>query len=279
MPTEITELCRQYSALLERLEETEQEESELYTRLAQCSQHCLEGLRQFRRSITTHGFPDRDTEIHFFKHIKPAIAGRHRYYKRIQLLHLGELKGCWPKEKERLSQELDVLAKLFRQHASMWQYFRSGATALDAAYFLREYNDWLLIPLATEYDETFCTCGDGQLAELIATDLQMQYIWRLLQAGEQAPETTVAKATQHRVIFTGTQSQFNDVVYLLKAGGIFNHGNVTLKDLKESCELAWNFAAKDFYHYGRQNAERKDPMRFVKQLVELFRRFLDDRND
>ncbi len=170
-----------------------------------------------------------------------------------------------------------MLTKVFQQYDTLWKYYRSGATTLDQAYFLREFNDWPLMPLSADYDEKFCTCGDGQLAELISVELQLEYIQRLLKEGEEETVLPVVKATQQRVVFTGTQSQFNDVVYLLKAGGIFNHGSVTLKDLKESCEQAWAFAAKDFYHHGRQNSERKDPMRFVKQLVELFRGLLDDR--
>ncbi|WP_162915513.1 RteC domain-containing protein [Paraflavitalea soli] len=278
MGTEITILSRHYNALLERLEEIEKEEGELNTRLAQCSQLCLDSLRQLRKLITTEGFPDRDTEIYFFKHIKPAIAGRHHYYKRVLLLHLGELKGCWSKEKERLSQELELLVKVLNQPQPIWQYYRSGTTALDAVYFLREYYDWLRMSSSADYYEDFCTSGDGPLADLISMELQMKYIVQLLEAGERVSDLPVTKATQQRVVFTGTQSQFNDVVYLLKAGGIFNHGNVTLKELKEACELAWNFDAKDFYHLGRQNSERKDPMRFVKQLVELFRQLMDNRN-
>ncbi|WP_315823983.1 hypothetical protein [Paraflavitalea speifideaquila] len=65
MFTEKSNLNNQYKALLEQLTVIENGESEPSAKLIQCSQHCLELLRQFRKSITANGFPDPDTEIYF----------------------------------------------------------------------------------------------------------------------------------------------------------------------------------------------------------------------
>lgn len=277
MPNKITELCSQYDTLLKRLDEAENEGSELNTRLEQCGRLCLAALREFRTSITADGFPDSDTEIHFFKKIKPAIAGRQIYYKWVHRLHLGELKGCWLKEKERLTFELDVITKIFKKEADFLQYIRGGGTALDSIYFLREHYDWGLSPLSTDVDEHFNTCKDGQLAELIALEMQMQYLTQLLRAGEEKATALKKEAGEEPLKWTGTQSEFTELIYFLFAAVILNHGKATLIGIKKALERAFQFEVPEFYHLGGQLFERKEQLRFTKRATLLLLRYLESR--
>jgi hypothetical protein len=279
MSTEITEFRCQYRALIDRLAETEKGEGELSAKWAQCSGHCLEVLRHLRKPIADQGFPDRDTEIYFFKHIKPAIVGRHRYYKRIYQLHLGELKGCWSREKERLRLQQDALVKFREEHKSLWQYYQSGGTALDAAYFLRENYDLLDMPLSTGYDEIFCTCGDGLLAELIGIELQLQYIEGLLKAGEQdvnknQPPTTI------QLTWTDTTTSIVELGYSLYARKCFNGGRASIKEVMGFLSELLKVDLVRYYDTFSQVRERKmNPTKFLDELKNSLLKYMDDLDD
>ncbi|WP_162915484.1 RteC domain-containing protein [Paraflavitalea soli] len=276
MGTEITILSRHYNALLERLEEIEKEEGELNTRLAQCSQLCLDSLRQLRKLITTEGFPDRDTEIYFFKHIKPAIAGRHHYYKRVLLLHLGELKGCWSKERERLSQELELLVKVLNQPQPIWQYYRSGTTALDAVYFLREYYDWLRMSSSADYYEDFCTSGDGPLAELISMELLIKHIDMLLYPPVKQQDQGNKNITNPQLTCTATPTNIVELGYALYACGFFSHGKASIKEVMNFLSDALKVDLHKYYDTFIQIKERKtSSSKYLDELRAALLRYID----
>ncbi len=122
-----------------------------------------------------------------------------------------------------------MLTKVFQQYDTLWKYYRSGATALDQAYFLREFNDWPLMPLSADYDEKFCTCGDGQLAELIGSELLMQYIDKLLHSPVKQETQENRSIVSSQLICTDTPTNIVELGYALYARGFLTRVRLPLE--------------------------------------------------
>lgn len=272
-----SDLARHFQALRDRLQEIEDQGGDLLTRLDTCIRLCAVSLRQFRQSVTDHGFPDRTTEIYFFKHIKPGVLGRYTYYRRVHQLHLGELKGCRRHEKERLTRELEAISLVFERNILLWQYYRSGSTALDEQYFLRGNEDWKILPLSTHFDDLFSTCCDGQLAELLALEQLMSYIDQRLQENGDTASRPGRQAAQGAIHCTASVAEIIELGYALCQAGFFDNGKASVRSVMEHLQEIWNVDLSNYYHAFAQLAERKQPARFLNRLLQQYNRYLDSK--
>lgn len=274
-----SDLARDFQALLDRLQEEEDKESDLFTRLDSCILLCTDSLRQFRQSVTDHGFPDQATEIYFFKHIKPGVLSRYMYYRRVHQLHLAELTGCWRQEKERLTRELAAISQEFGRNNALWQYYRSGSRTFDEQYFLRDNVDWKIQPLSARFDELFSTCCDEQLAELLALERLMAYIDQRLQDSVDPASRPVRDATAGAIRCTATISEITELGYALQLVGFFDNGKASIRSVMEDLQKKWDVDLSDYYHVFAQLTERKQPARFLNRLLQQYNRYLDSKGD
>lgn len=274
-----SDLARDFQALLDRLQEAEDKEGDLSTRLDSCIRLCTDSLRQFRQSVTDHGFPDSATDIYFFKHIKPSVLSRHTYYRRVYHLHLAALTGCWRQEKERLMTELVAITQEVGRNNALLQYYRSGSSTFDEQYFLRSNVDWKVQPLSSRFDDLFTTCCDEQLADLLTLERLMPYIDQWLQA-DGDPASRPTRENTHEVIrCTASNSEIIELGYALYLVGFFENGKASIKSVMEHLQKIFNVDLSNYYHVFAQLAERKQPARFLNLLLKLYNRYLNSKGD
>lgn len=259
------ELVQQLSDLLTRLQQEEEKDGELSTCMGVCTRLCVDHLRLLRQSITTQGFPDAATEIYFFKHVKPVIAGRYTYYCRVLQLQNDAL-NVWSLEKERLAKELDQISQFFGHHAHLWRYYRSGSTAYDEQYFLRGKDDWLQHASASGFDDLFSTSFDGQLAELHAMDLLMQHIdQRLSMAGDPASANNRREPCPP-LRCTASVTEVVELAYALYVSGFFA-SPCSIKEVIQGLADTFQVNLANFYGAFGQIRERKiNTTRFLDKL-------------
>lgn len=279
MKNQEKDLDHQLQSLLGRLREAEDQEGDLSSRLGTCICLCIDCLRQLRHSIADHGFPDSRTEIYFFKHIKPVIVARCRYYQGVHQLHLSEWKGCRTRERERLTKELEAIGQVFERHQLLWQYYRSGSKALDEQFFLRGKVDWQTLPFPPGFDELFSTCCDEQLAELLAMEQLMQYIDQRLQEND-APHSQSIRGTATTTIrCTATATEIIELGYALYLVGFFDNGKASIRKIMDHLQETWQVDLSNYYHTFAQLAERKQPARFLNRLLQQYNRYLNSKDD
>ena len=143
-----------------RLQDAEARETDVEIRLKTCIRTCEEYLIQLRQWVTENTFADKDSEIYFFKKVKPAVMARYIYYRKVYGLHFAFFNGSGLLQKERLTEKLQYIARYFDDNRDMCTYYREGCTHHDEVYFVRGINDWQIFPEVYHFDMIFCTGGD-----------------------------------------------------------------------------------------------------------------------
>jgi hypothetical protein len=259
-----------------RLQDAEAAETDLPAKLEISIRICEETLFELRQRVAGHSFPDKDSEIYFFKQVKPVIRARYLYYQKIHRLHTGYYNGSGLLEKEQLEKELREIARYFADNEVYYTYYRKGYTHHDELFFVRGKYDWKICPDANHFEDIFSTSFDGKLAELMAHELLMKYIDGRLNPACKLAESTASKSvsrTEHPPLHcTASNTDVVELGYALYAAGFFNNGKATIKDIMAFLS---SMLQKDLHYYSRlffQMQERKGNV--TKYLDELKNRLI-----
>jgi hypothetical protein len=264
------------SSLLDRLQETEYKETDLFARLETCIRICEEGLQQLRQWVIDNSFPDQATEIHFFKHVKPLIMSRYMYYHRLYRLHIGYFNGIAVLEKERLLGALQEVDRFFADNKVFYEYYRKKDTHYDALYFVRSMYDWKFCPDVNHFDPVFATSGDIKMAELMAHELLLEYISQQLN-----PSCSTDNNTSLPVTASGlhcTESIANIVVlgYALYLIGFFNHGKAALKEVMNYLSVVLKVDLQKYSHtFLRVRGRKADPLKYFDELKACLHQYIN----
>lgn len=131
---------------------------------------------ELKKRICPSVFDDPDTEIDFFRNVKPRFTGYIQYFTIVSeaLLFVPEKRGneitYWEEEMKRYN--------IFcNKHEEFVAYYKSGNTDMDAHYFTRASEDSPnLHPLMTyDADKKFCSTHDWVIRGLVAHDLYHEF--------------------------------------------------------------------------------------------------------
>lgn len=264
MKTYQDQLTTQLQTLLTTLQALEDQEPETPDRWNKSIGLCNDSLRTLRQTVEAQGFPDQDTEVFYFKKIKPAVEGRFTYCKRVYQLQLNELKST-QLEKERLRRELDAASQVLAQQESFWRYCQSGSQSLDEQYFVRGKEDWALQPWHTSFDERFSTSGDQQLAQLIATELFMEYVDRRIKQQSDPASGDNRRPPGPPMRCNASATEMVELIYALHAAGVFPG---SIRELIQAFENSFQIRLPNYHvTFGQIKARKTEFTRFLNKLV------------
>lgn len=130
-------LCKRYYQELKiKLALLESEKKDFMKQTELCYQLCNSTWDEIRSIVGTYSFSSIESEIEFYKHIKPLFTSEIEYYRLVyhSLLFRPEatiaLIPFWKRELQRLD-------RFIEECGSFYQYYKSGATELDQTYFTR----------------------------------------------------------------------------------------------------------------------------------------------
>jgi hypothetical protein len=180
---------------------------------------CLDRLQKF---VTKHPFNKRSEEIFFFKEVKPVVMGRLIYMCEV---HNKEIFRPFDsaEEKDYLADEVDEIDAFFKQHESLYSYYKDGLETLDIRFFVRQVEDrFKFRDLPIEIDpvffygqKEFSTGFDYLFAKFHAYELLRDHLENELEAllvvGDEVPPEEIK--------FTGSEADFVQFVELLKEVG------------------------------------------------------------
>lgn len=264
-----------------RLQHAEAGETGLPARLETCIRICEESLLELRQWVMENYFPDRDSEICFFKQVKPVIKARYIYYQKVHRLHTGYFNGSGLLAKDRLEKELHDLARYFTDNDQFYTYYRNGSTHHDELYFVRGQYDWKICPEVNHFDNLFSTSFDGKLAELMANELLMKYVdERLnpsLKLAEPKPGLVASRVNKAPIHCTASITDVVELGYALHANGFFNNGKASIKDVMDFLSDALQKDLGDRRRLFFQIRERKGKAtKYLDELKADLIRYIDD---
>lgn len=240
---------------------------------------CKVALEKLRNLVITKGFPDSQSEIQFFKHIKPAAYGRLLYYQWVFEMESKRVKADTSVNRRYLQNCLFKIGEYMEKHHLKVQYYRCGFKHLDEQYFLRENSE---IPLELKnsrqlLDEGFFTWHDHTFSVIMANDMLAEYIRvEIEKLNTPGMERPAGQKPVHQ--WCGNKIDLAELVYGLYYSRLIDAGRISIREL---ADLIGGFfgieLGKDIYRYHSEIQQRKiDRTKFLDFLISILRQRLDD---
>lgn len=213
-----------------------------------------------------------ETEIDFFKNIKPKFTSKLIYYNAIYKIETKKPHGGERVIKKYLNNELEKLKRYFDSNLDFYRYYRTGSNYLDIKYFTRGKFD---IKLALdsfyfEADRTFSTSHDFKVSKIMAHDLIQVYLEdKLLIMENKEPREKSQVNHKLKQNWTGSKVALIELLYALHTEGVFNNGTSDLKDVAEYFQSIFNIDLGQYHRAFLEIRVRKsEPTKFLNTLKE-----------
>ncbi|MDP2338681.1 MAG: RteC domain-containing protein [Bacteroidota bacterium] len=244
--------------------------------------HCKIALDRMRELVIKEGFPDRKSEIYFFKKIKPAVYSKLLYYQAVFDLESKLQKADVPVIRRYFQRRLYKINEYMEEHQVKVQYFKCGFKHLDEKYFVRENAE---IPLELRnsqhlLDEEFFTWHDRTFSTIMANEMLIDYICKEMEKLDH-PDENDQSHFKSPLKWTGHKIDLGEIIYALQYSDSVNNGNATIKDLAEAFEKVFNVELKkDIYHFRTEIQQRKiEQAKFLNHLIAILRRMIDEKDE
>jgi RteC protein len=212
-------------------------------------------LSNLRLSIEKHEFKDEKEEIFFFKHVKPLFSSSLIYWKNVLTLHLRKPVGGDTNLRKYYRKRFKTLQTFYELHRVMYEYLRGNYDYMDRLYFLRSSSQFQETTDSTDLNPKFTTAKDRLVGEIYANDLLEQYIHQMLQHPSSAPD--ISKNQDHNLKWTGSRAGMVELIYALQSGGVYNNGNIGIKELANIFQDLFQIDLGNYYNVFNEIRLRK----------------------
>ncbi len=239
-----------------------------------------ESLDKLKNYLISYSFDNVEDEIHFFKEIKPQFFSLLIYYREIYYIEMRMPIGPSKDKIYYLEGVHNRINQFFEMNIDFYQYYRSRSTHLDQSYFTRgrQNTEFFFNALYFERDTNSSSCCDYLVSKILANDMLSEYLNQNIQQLQYKISQPVLSAEvfcpRVKLTWTGKKSELVEQIYAWEGVGCFNNGNVSLKDLTEYIENAFNINLGDYYHTFLEMRNKKGRRTaFLDKLIK----HLDDR--
>lgn len=263
-----------------KIQRIESEDKNILKKSLDASHVLGEGFDRLKEFIIAYRFQYEEEEILFFKEIKPKIFCYLIYYRKVYNIEMHRPVASVDAQKEYLKRKLDTIQVFNDKILDFYRYYRSGATYLDAAYFVRGKPDTeqYLETFYYERDPQFSTNADFKVAKIVANDMLQAYLLSELEALDnymQKPSNT--SFPKVKLSWTGSKTDLIELIYSLDTEGCFNNGKIPLIQIAAYFESIFNIdlgnnIARNFYDMRIRN----QPTPFLDRLREEIRKRMEN---
>lgn len=228
-------------------------------------------LEKVKNKIVEHTFSNQKEEIDFFKNVKPKFASQLIFYNDIFSIESNKPVGTNKTIRKYYQSESNKLKVFFEENRDFYKYYRSENEYLDSHYFLRgKYNEkHFLDSFYFQADSRFSTTHDFKLAKIIANEKLVCFLKTEIQKLENNTKTTLAPNPTKKQIWTASKVALIELIYALHAEGVFNNGDVELKEITTLFENAFQIDLGQFNRVFLEIRSRKaDKTKFLNTLKE-----------
>ncbi len=233
-------------------------------------------MQELRIKVRQHEFTSNENEIHFFKHIKPSIYSKIKFFSKLYQFLLARPQGSIKKQRSFIDAEIEKLQRDYKENLDFVKYYREGSTYLDRYYFLRGKDEVQLITDTSHYltDAEFSTSHDNLVAKIMAYDLLINHYQKLLQElrftesqGQQSPYGVLGHYTKRGFKWTGSKTDLIELIYGLQASGAIEDGTAAINAMVNACEELFELELGNPYRTFLEIKERKkDQTKFLDEM-------------
>ncbi|MFN7676644.1 RteC domain-containing protein [Flavobacterium sp.] len=237
----------------------------------------LKAIDNLKKQFLKNKTISSDTEIDFFKNIKPKFTSLSIYHNAIFKIETKMPHGGDFITKKYLNKELKKLKRYFDNNLDFYNYHRTGSSFLDFKYFIRGSHDvkLRLDSFYFEADHSFSTSHDFKVAKILAHDLVQVYIeTKILKMGKKEHKEKSQHEPKGKMIWTGSKVSLTEIMYAFHTKGVFNNGAAELKEIASYFEEIFHIDLGQYRRTFLEIRERKsDRTKFINALeYELLKR-------
>ncbi|WP_417200302.1 RteC domain-containing protein [Bizionia sp.] len=226
-------------------------------------------------------FINQEDEILFFKHTKPFIFGRLKYFIELHNFHLEWPKADVKKQKKHVRQALNNLENKKKKNLQFWRYVRHKQTSLDEIYFLRSNSQLELNFEATDYflNPNFTTSRDNLMSQVVAFDLLINYYQKLISELNGYTVEQPEPAVSDNLYWSGSKTDLIELIYALHTSRAISDGHIEISKITQTFEKIFNIKLGTPYKvYTEIKARKSKQTKFIDNLKRsLLKRIkLDD---
>ena len=238
---------------------------------------CKLALDHMRRLVLEKGFPDKKSEILFFKEIKPSVASKLIYYQAVFDLESIRMELDTESVRKYFRRLQKRILRYMKSNKTNVQYYRCGHRHFDEKYFLRDKSE---IPLEVKdshslLDENFFSWHDHTFSTIMANEMLLEYIKNEMKKldhcqGDNLPQSNLK--------WTGNKIDLQELLYAIYFDGSVNDGKATIKELAEAFEWMFNIELQEhIYGTPEQLVKRADPVKYLTHLLTILKRRINNK--
>ncbi|MEZ4801713.1 MAG: RteC domain-containing protein [Gelidibacter sp.] len=243
-------------------------------------------LQKLRLLVREYDFETINDEIYFFKHQKPFIYSRLKFYAKLYNFLIEKPQGSIKSQRKFIDNEILKLQEHYSKNLDFIKYIREDSTTLDQFYFVRGKDNLNLISDTSHFytDEEFSTSHDDAVAKIMAYDLLINHYNReLIKLGQalEGPKMADSNCSNINMEWTASKTDLVELIYALQASGAIKDGRAAIKVMATTCEQIFNLDLGNFYKtYLEIKARKMDRTSFINHLKTSFenKMNMDDSN-
>jgi hypothetical protein len=247
-------------------------------RYQDCKTFLEEVITGMKTRLRTDAFPDRETEIRYFKLDVPAVYGAHMYYLKVVYLEMTGQYLDQERFRALLKAELHATDDFFARHAELLRYAESHHPSWQTCLYTRHgQGEWLPEETAVYISEDM-TIGSYWTARKRASAGLRWWIWAKLASleNEGIMPSGMGKG-KAGLSWTSAIVDLAELVYALHLKGSFNHGKITLKEVMEWFAQQFGVNLDNFHARLNEIGQRKKVDKFLRELASALNEKYDSK--
>ncbi|KDN56682.1 RteC domain-containing protein [Flavobacterium seoulense] len=243
-------------------------------------------LNELHEWLKKYNFEDEETEIEFFKEIKPCLFSKLIFQK--EVLRIETRAPCGTKLSLRFfEEELKQTAKNLKIDPEFYNYVRSHSNARDHVYFTRKIKKDILEIDCFHlcFDPKISTYYDHKMAIILAHDLLVNYIENRIRkikmkCKRKKKNYSESVGIQSKLHWTRNKTELIELVYAMHFSKVINNGNSDLKEIAKAVGLLFNIEITDnLYRTFTDIKNRKNQgSKFIQSLADNFQKKITEEN-
>ena len=247
--------------------------------IGQAIRLCRQTIADVHRELERTQFESEATEIYYFKNCYPTLYAEYSFY--VQWYRVACLRpiGDAAIQATYYQDELGKTREIFEQFTYLYQYQRSGASHLDAMYFVRRVpnTEDLAEEQAVFVKADHCPVTSYQLGRLRANERLSVQLQQTMQQSQGSSLPHISDDSQQQLQWTASKVALIELIYGLQGAGVFNHAATDIKQLTLYFEKVFNLHLGNVYNvFQEMRIRKKNRSAFLDLLRDRLLQRMDE---
>ncbi len=233
---------------------------------------CIKTLSKLQKQVNQDDFEDSQSEIDFFKNIKPIPMSYLIYFTEVRSCELQLPKAGNSHKVRFLKKEIKKINKFFSANNSFVHYMEQSHNYLNHQFFSRKgRKNFSLSPSINYYQNPeFSTSHDMLWAKVQALYRYIHYIREKLECLKPGSISEFKERQPNLLVWSGGKTDLIELIYALFSSGHLNHGTTDIITISRAFEDFFNIKLNNLYKtYYDIKARKGERTKFLNQLKIL----------